>query len=379
MIIIELKNLFSPGKIGNVTIENRLVRSATWESRATEDGYVTDSLIGFYEELAKGGVGLIITGYIAVDPIGAQTTRMTRIYNDSYIPGQKKLVSSIHEYSDVKVAAQIAHTGNNVISRRKVTVGPSPLRDPLTKKVCRELKNDEIKDIIKKFSEAGLRAYDCGYDMIQLHAGHGYLLSDFISPFTNKRNDEYGGSTLNRLKIVIEIYNQIRDNLGKSFPITIKLITQDFLGKEKGLNLEEGVVIAEHLVDLGIDAIEPTSGRTNLRMTNNKSFPSVIFNSPENGNYYLANAKALKPIMKDCKLILMGGIRDPIYADKILEEEIADFISMCRPFIYEPDLARRWKSGDLSPSLCTNCNACFGIGERREVYCVVKKKLEKER
>ena len=155
MIIIELKNLFSPGKIGNVTIENRLVRSATWESRATEDGYVTDSLIGFYEELAKGGVGLIITGYIAVDPIGAQTTRMTRIYDDSYIPGQKKLVSSIHEYSDVKVAAQIAHTGNNVISRRKETVGPSSLRDPITKKVCRELKNEEIKEIIKKFVEAG--------------------------------------------------------------------------------------------------------------------------------------------------------------------------------------------------------------------------------
>jgi len=375
---MELKYLFRFGKIGNVTINNRIVRSATWESRATKDGYVTDSLIKFYEDLAKGGIGLIITGYIAVDPIGAQTTRMTRIYDDSYLPGQKKLVSAIHEYSDVKVAAQLAHTGNNVISRKLETVGPSPIRDPITKKVCRELKNDEIKEIIKKFTEAGVRAYESGYDMIQLHAGHAYLLSDFVSPFTNRRNDEFGGNILNRLKIIIDIYNQIRDNLGKSFPITIKLITQDFLGVGKGLELEEGVEIAKHLVELGIDAIEPTSGRTSLRITSNRSFPSVNFSSPDDGNYYLPNAKALKPVIKDCPLILMGGIRDPILADKFLDEKVADFISMCRPFIYEPDLANRWKNGDLSPSLCTNCNACFGIGERREVYCVVKKNLEKK-
>ncbi|MFX1494827.1 MAG: NADH:flavin oxidoreductase, partial [Promethearchaeota archaeon] len=312
-------------------------------------------------------------------PIGAQTTRMTRIYDDSYLPGQKKLVNAIHEYSDVKLAAQIGHTGNNVINRNLETVGPSPLRDPLTKKFCRELKNEEIKEITTKFAEAGFRAYECGYDMIQLHAGHAYLLSDFISPFTNRRNDEYGGSTLNRLKIVIDIYNQIRDNLGKTFPITIKLITQDFLGKRKGLDLEEGVEIAKRLVEMGFDAIEPTSGRTSLRITNNKSFPSVIFSSPNDGNYYLPNAKALKPIMKDCPLILMGGIRNPIIADNLLKKKIADFISMSRPFIYEPDLANRWKSGDLSPSKCTNCNACLGIGERREVYCVIKKKLENKR
>ena len=298
---------------------------------------------------------------------------MTRIYDDSYISGQKKLVKSIHEYSDNKVAAQIAHTGNNFISPNKESVGPSPIKDPITKKVCRVLKNNEIEDIINKFAQASFRAYDCGYDMIQLHAGHGYLLSDFISPFTNRRIDEYGGSTLSRLKIIIDIYNQIRDRLGKAFPITIKLTTQDFLGSGKGLDLEEGVAIAKHLVDMDFDAIEPTSGRTNLRMTNNRSFPSVIFNAPEDGNYFLPNAKALKPIMKDSALILMGGIRDPIYANNLLKEKMVDFISMCRPFICEPDLANRWKVGDIKPSLCTNCNACFGMGARKEVSCVIKK------
>lgn len=378
MFIIELKYLFSPGKIGNVQVKNRIVRSATWESRATKEGYVTDQLIEFYDELAKGGVGLIISGYIAVDPIGAQTTRMTCLYDDSYIPGQKKLVKTIHDYSEVKVTAQIAHTGNNVISRDLETVGPSPIRDPITKKVCRVLKNNEIKEIISKFVDTGCRAYECGYDMIQLHAGHGYLLSDFISPFTNRRDDEFGGNTIKRIKIIIDILNLLKEKLGKSFPIMIKLTVQDFLGKGKGLALEEGIEIAKHLVDLGLDAIEPTSGRTNLRITNNKSFPSVIFSTPEEGNYFLPTAKKLKPVMKDCPLILMGGIRDPLSAESFLKEKIADFISMCRPFIYEPDLPNRWKSGDILPAFCTNCNACFGTGARREVYCAFKKKARKK-
>ncbi len=376
---MELNYLFNPGKIGHVTIKNRIVRSATWESRATEDGYVTDSLIDFYEQIAKGGTGLIITGYLAVEQKGAQTIRMVRIDNDSFIPGQKKLVKSIHEYSDVKVAAQLSHTGNNVINRALETIGPSAIRDPITKKFCQELKNNEIQQIIKYFIDAGSRTYDCGYDMLQIQACHGYLLSDFISPFTNRRYDEYGGDLLNRLKILTDIFNGIRDNLGKSFPITTKLITQDFLGEGKGLTLYEGVEITKYLVELGFDAIEPTSGRTSLRVTNNKSFPSVNFSSPEDENYFLPTAEKLKPIMKDCSLILMGGIRNPLSADKILEDKKADFISLCRPLIYEPNLPNRWKNGDLSPSLCTNCNACFGTGARGEVYCTVKKKLEKER
>lgn len=370
-------HLFKSGAIGNVSIKNRLVRSATWESRATKDGYVTDSLIEFYKELAEGGIGLIITGYIAVDPIGAQTIRMSRIYDDSYMKGQTKLVNAVHESSDVKIAAQIAHTGNNVISKDLETVGPSAIRDPITKKFCRVLKKNEIEEIITKFVKAGIRAYECEYDMVQLHAAHGYLLSDFISPFTNRRDDEFGGSTLNRIKIIVDIYQGIRDHLGNDFPVIIKLTTRDFLGEGKGLSLEEGVEIAKHLVELGFDAIEPSCGRTNLRATNNKSFPSVNFNTPEDENYFLPLAKALKPGMKDCPLILMGGIRNPLSAEKILRDQIADFISMSRPFIYEPHLAKRWKNGDISPSLCTNCNACFGTGGRGEVHCVIRKKLEK--
>jgi len=350
VFIIELKHLFSPSKIGNVEIKNRIVRSATHDSKATNDGYVTDKLVEFYDELAKGGVGLIISGYIAVDPIGAQTHRMPYLYDESYIPGQRRLVKAIHEYSDVKVAAQIAHTGNLVPDPNVDTVGPSPIRDPMTKKVCRVLKNEEIRQIITKFVEAGCRAYECEYDMVQLHAGHGYLLSDFISPFTNRRNDEFGGKILNRIKIIIDIFTQLKEKLDKKFPIIIKLTVQDFLGEGKGLALKEGVEIAKYLVDLGFDAIEPTSGRTNIRVTNNKLYPIVSFRNSEDENYFVPTAQKLKPIMKDCPLILQGGIRNPLSAENFLKENIADFISMSRPFIYEPNLPNRWKSGDISPA-----------------------------
>ncbi len=376
---MELKELFSLGKIGNIPIKNRIVRSATWEARATEAGHVTNKFINFYDELAKGGTGLIITGYIAVHAKGAATRNMTCLYDDSYIMGQKKLVEKVHDYSDVKICAQIAHTGAGMYNPAYELVAPSPVMEITSRKVARELKNEEIKEIIKAFVDTSLRAYECGYDMVQLHGAHGYLLSDFVSPFSNKRTDEFGGNTQKRIKILLDIYNQIRDELGKSYPITIKLNTHEYL--RIGLTFEEGMEITRTLVDAGFDAIEPSCGRINLKYSGKKSFPSVMMKSTEDDNYFLPYVKKLKPMMKKCSIILMGGIRNPLLAEKFLREEITDFISMSRPLIYEPDLPNRWKSGDTSPALCTSCNLCFGSGlkGRGEVYCVIKKKLEKKK
>jgi len=373
---MELKTLFSEGKIGNVRIKNRIIRSATYESRATEDGYVTDQLIEFYDELAKGGTGLIITGASAVQASGAGLIRMIHLHNDSYIAGQKKLVMKIHDYSEVKVSAQLVHMGSQVTHSKYDIVGPSPLRDPVSKRVARELKTKEVKEIIKSFVKAGLRVYESGYDMVQLHTGHGYLLSDFISPFSNNRTDEYGGNTQKRMKILVDIYDQLRDEVGKNFPITIKLNIRDYL--RRGLTFEEGKEIAKKLADLGYDAIEPTSGRVNFKVSGNKSFPNVVITSPEEENYFLPYVKDLKSIIKNCSLILMGGIKNPLSAEKFLQEGIADFVSISRPLIYEPDLPNRWKNGDISPALCTSCTACLGSGLRGPVHCIVKRKLERK-
>ena len=375
---MELKTLFSPEKIGNVQIKNRIVRSATWMARASKDGHVTDDLIGIYDALAKGGSGLIIPGLTGVHPGGAATRNMTRLYDDIYIPGQKKLVEAVHEYSDVKIACQLAHTGAQAYHPKIESIGPSVHLDPVTNRTARELTNKEIKELIQAFVDAGCRAYECGYDMVQLHMAHGYLLSDFVSPYANKRSDEYGGDVLRRTKIAVDIYNQLRDKLGKNFPILAKLNTMEAV--PGGLTLEEGKETAKILVNNGFNAIEPSSGKVDFKFSKGKSYPMIMIKSVEDENYFLPNVKALKPIMEDSKMIMMGGIKNPLSAEKFLQEGIADFISMSRPLIREPDLPNRWESGDLSPAQCISCNGCMGAAfSTKPVYCVAKKKLERKK
>ena len=377
MIKIELKYLFRPGKIRNVKIKNRIVRSATYEKRATKDGYVTDRLIKLYRDLAEGGTGLIITGAIAVDPKSSGSQNQAYLYEDSYVPGQKLLVEAVHDYSDVKIAAQLVHIGRQGVHPKYPPVGPSSVLNKYTNLVPRELKIEEIKAIIEKFVEASYRAYESGYDMVQLHAAHGYLLNNFISPYANKREDEYGGDTESRTKILVDIYNQLRDKIGKKFPIIIKLQTEDFI--PEGLTLKEAKKIAKILVDVGYDAIEPSGGGSEMMTKAKNTYPSKAIKTSEDENYFLPTAKELKPLLNECKLILVGGIKNPISAEKILKENHADFISMCRPLIYEPNLPNRWKNGDISPALCISCNSCFMTMMTGEVYCVVKKRLQKRK
>jgi len=379
MDTMELKHLFSPCKIGNVPIKNRIIRSATWVAKATKDGYVTEDLIKIFKDLAEGGTGLIISGYLAIDPSGAATRRMACLFDDSYISGQKKLVKTVHESSDVKIAAQIAHTGNGAFifgNKNFKPVGPSPMINLVLNKPCRELKTEEVRQIIKSFVGTGLRAYESGYDMVQIHSAHGYLLSDFVSPFTNKRTDEFGGDFQGRTKILVDIYNQLRDELDKNFPILIKLNTMDYL--QEGLRLDEAKNIANILIDVGYDAIEPSSGRYDLKFSSRKTYPSVMDKADKNENYFLQNVKMLKPIMRGRPIILQGGIRNPLMMEEFIKENVADFIAMSRPLIYEPGLPKCWKNGDLFPPLCTNFNVCLAVAATDTVYCVVKKKSEEK-
>lgn len=353
---MELENLFSSRKIGNVKIKNRIIRSATSENLAKEDGQAGDRLIEFYSNLARGGTGLIITGGIAVHPSSTLTRNAPCLYDDNFLSGQKKLVAAVHDYSECKIAAQLVHTGRQTGNRKYQPVAPSPIPDKIVKRVPRELKTKGIGDIIKLFGDAGRRAYESEYDAIQLHAAHGYLLSNFVSPYSNRRTDEYGGNTQKRTRILVEIYYQLRDEVEKSFPITIKLQTQD--GVPGGLTLEEGKEIARIVADTGYDAIEP-SGGGGESMMGASGLPSRIIKSPEDENYFLPTVNGIRPLVNDCPVILMGGVRNPSSAEKILQEKAAEFISMSRPLIYEPDLPNRWKNGDTSSALCTSCNACY--------------------
>jgi len=372
---MELKTLFSSKKIGNVQIKNRIVRSATFMHIAEKYGFVGDRYLKVYDELAKGGTGLIITGAVAIDPTGTGGPYQVCLYDDSHMPGHKKLVETIHENDETKVAVQIQHIGRLGVHPKYPTIAPSPVPYKVTGITPRELTTEEVKEYIKKFVETGRRAYECGYDMVQLHGAHGYFLTNFISPYTNLREDEFGGTTSKRTKILRDIYNGIRDEVGKQFPIIIKFQSQDFI--PNGITEDEGVEIAKSLTDIGFDAVEPSGGGAEAQLSKAGRMTSKVIKKEEDENYFLPFAKKIKPVLKNTSLILVGGIRNPISAEKILLDGNTDFISLCRPLIYEPDLPNRWKNGDTSPPKCISCNSCFTTMGKGPVYCVTKKNLEK--
>jgi 2,4-dienoyl-CoA reductase-like NADH-dependent reductase (Old Yellow Enzyme family) len=256
-------------------------------------------------------------------------------------------------------------------------VAPSPIKDKMTGLIPRELSLEEIYELINKFVAAGYRAYLSGYDMVQLHAAHGYLLSNFISPYTNRRVDDFGGNLINMTKILEMIYEQLKDKVGKDFPVIIKLQMQDFV--PGGLKVDEGIKIAERLINKGFNAIEPSGGIGETQMGTKDAYPSKVIHTLEEENYFLPWAKQLKPIMKNCKLILVGGIKNPLSAEQILKEGNANFISMSRPLLYEPDLPNRWRNGDISPAKCTSCNSCYFTMLKEPTYCVVRRKLERKK
>lgn len=370
---MKLETLFSSGKIGNIEIKNRIIRSATYTRSADDDGYVTDQLIKYYTDLAKGGVGLIVTGITSIDQVGKAGRGQACLFDDSYIEGQKKLVNAIHDFPEVKVATQLSHAGR----QGRNPVAPSPIMYQVTKKIPTELTNNQIKETINSFISAGRRAYESGYDLMELNAGHGWLLTNFLSPLTNQRKDEFGGSIENRVRVLVEIYNGIIDEVGKNFPIMIRLQTQDYI--EGGLTLDEGVEIAKILVNTGYAAITPSGGSGDTLLNPGRNYPSIIIKSQEDENYFLPNVKRLNPIMENCKNILMGGVRNPLKTEELLNEQIVDFIAIGRPLICEPDLPNRWQNGDLSPPLCNSCNACYMSILSGSVKCTIKRKLIRQR
>ena len=309
---MELKHLFSKGKIGNIQTKNRIVRSATISGLA-EKGYVSEQQIKFYADLAQGGTGLIITGGTSVAFSGLDAVNQAYLYDDKFISGQKKLVKAVHEYSDVKIASQLIHAGRQGTHPKYPPIAPSAVPNKYTNLIPHEATPEEIRSLTKKFVDAGRRAYESGYDLIQMHAAHDYLLNNFLSPYTNRRSDEFGGNTEKRTKILVDIRDQLQDEVGKEFPVMVKLQTID--GFPYGIDIKEARKIAQILVDASYDGIEPSGGSVETMLTGKKITPSHTIKKPEDENYFLANAKKLKTIKNCCPLILVGGIRNPLIAE----------------------------------------------------------------
>lgn len=368
-----------PKKIGKLEIKNRFVRSATYEGMATEEGHVTEKLIKLYKELAEGGVGLIITGYATVQKSGMTFDTQTGVYNDDFISGLSKIADTVHEHSqDCKIALQISHCGRQ--SRHlENTIAPSAVLEKLTRKMPKEMTIEEIRETIEAFSQAVRRGKEAGFDAVQLHGAHGYLINQFLSPYTNKRTDEYGGTTEKRIKFVEEIYNRSVELVGKDFPILIKMNAVDFL--EGGLTIEESKKIAERLSKIGYAAIEVSASMWDTCKRSKKELGWKPTFLPESRTfvgtknevaYNLPFAKEIKKVI-DIPVIVVGGINSLDLVEKILTEESADFISLSRPLIREPDLPNRWLKGIGDSKVdCLYCNGCLSSVVSGGLRCMKK-------
>jgi len=355
-----------PKKIGPIEIKNRFVRSATFEGMATEDGYVTDQHIELYKTLAKGGVGLIITGYAYVQESGKAFEKQTGVSRDDYIPGLSRIAETVHKNGDnCKVALQIAHCGHQ--SRYlENTIAPSAQEEKLTRKIPREMTREEIRDTIDAFSQAIRRAKEAGFDAVQLHGAHGYIITQFLSPYINKRTDDYGGSIENRTRFLEEIYNKSVELVGKEFPIFIKMNGVDFI--EGGTTISESTEVAKRLENIGYAAIEVSAGIWEVAKLKKKDLgwkstflpeSRIFIGTMNEPAYNLAYAKEFKKVL-DIPVILIGGINSLDLVEQILSNESADFVSFSRPLIREPDLPNRWMKGIGNQKVdCIFCNGCL--------------------
>ncbi len=365
-----MSNLFEQSQLKGIPIRNRFVRSATYEGMANSDGTAKDSLVDLTTDLARGEVGLIISSHAFVEPRGRVRPPQLGVHSDEMIPGLARLARAAHEREACTIL-QLAHGGCTAAEPDGELVGPSAITLP-DGRTCMELAESDIKFIVESFKQGAVRASQAGFDGVQIHSAHGYLLSQFLSPYFNRRSDRYGGSLVNRARIHVEVLNAIRGAVGGSVPVAIKMNSDDFI--DGGFTRNEMVEVARMLEAEGIDAIE-MSGGTGLSPAN-RGFARPGVQPPGEEVYYIDAAKMYKDAVT-APLMLVGGILSYEVASDLVDRGIADFISLSRPLIREPFLVKRWHEGDTSRATCVHCNQCFGPARSGDgIYCVYEAKLK---
>lgn len=337
-----MKKIFEAAALKNIMLKNRLVRSATWEGIADPDGSVTKEAYGLYAELAKGGIGAIITGFTSVALHDYYFDGMMRLCDDALIPQYRKLVAIIRA-EGIPVITQLAL---GAYYREKNGRFQQVEPDNIT--------TSEIKYVIRQFIDAAVRAEKAGFDGVQLHAAHFFFLSRFISPAVNHRTDAYGGSVRNRSRILIEILDGIRKE-APSLHITIKINSNDFT--HGGLDESESLAIGRLLDQAGIDSIEVSGNGTSV---------SGI-KAHVNEGYFVAFAAALAEEVT-CPVIVVGGFRSLDTMEDVLNKTKVELISLSRPLLREPDLPSKMKEDPSVISKCVSCNACYSSQAHKCIF-----------
>jgi 2,4-dienoyl-CoA reductase-like NADH-dependent reductase (Old Yellow Enzyme family)/NADPH-dependent glutamate synthase beta subunit-like oxidoreductase len=347
-------NIFSSIKINNLVIKNRIVMPAMATNFAGVYGDVTDDMINYYKSRAKGGVGLIIVENTNIDfPFGSAGATQLRIDNDRYVPGLSKLAESIKQYG-AKVCLQINHAGASAMSERigeQYIVGPSDIPAKKNGEKQVPLSKDQIYVIIKKFGMAARRAKDAGFDMIEIHGGHSYLIAQFLSPLTNKRNDEFGGSLKNMSRFIELILKEVRNKVGNDYPISLRINGDEFI--EGGRNLSGTIEILNYIAPY-IDILNITAGTA---YNYDKHLEPIQYE--EGWRVYLSNE-----IKKHINIptITVGNIRSPEFVEDILSTKKADMVAIGRGLICDPNWVMKVYNGDINIlRKCISCNiGCVG-------------------
>lgn len=353
-----MSEIFKPLQINRLIIKNRFVRSATVDNLG-ENQVVTDAQLNFYRELARGEVGLIISSGLFPSLDGWAAPGQLGIHTEAMIPSLKKITDTVHE-NDGKIVAQLMHAGwfGNPDLCGLQTVGPSETVNPANNLKVRGLSSDEVEEKVDEFVKAGVRAAEAGFDGVQIHAAHGWLVSAFLSPVTNRRNDNWGGSASNRSRFVIKITEGLRKAVGPDYPILIKLGIKEY--HPEGKSTEEGINSAKLFINAGMDAIEVSEGV--------EETPFNHIRPDRMDPYYVDECKKAREAISK-PLILVGGMRNLSDIEKVVDEGIADAISMCRPFIMDQHIVKKFRQGSSKRSLCTSCNKCIPTMLERNLHC----------
>lgn len=368
--------LFSPFSLNRLEMKNRFVFSACEDNLATDQGFVTDEIIKKDQRIATGEVDLIISSHIAVHPLGKTRKRELGIYSDDMIPGLKNLVDAVHSKGS-KIIFELGHAGVQATEKAigQLPLGPSPSRKN------NEMNEDQIQEVILAFVRGASRSIEAGADGIQLHAAHGYLINEFLSPYFNRRCDLWGGSEENRFRFLHNIITEIKKILPEGVPLLIKLNSNDYT-PEEGVTPKLAASYANRLAELQIDGIEVSCGTSSRSPWNtcmgdipvgeiSKSYPESQRSQVEaflnamvgkfelREGYNLEATKIIRPVMANIPLFAVGGFRHVSNMEDAVKNGYTDLISMCRPFIKEPHLVKHIKEGKLKTVSCTSCNKCL--------------------
>jgi 2,4-dienoyl-CoA reductase-like NADH-dependent reductase (Old Yellow Enzyme family)/thioredoxin reductase len=357
--------LFSTFSAGNLQLRNRIVMVAMGTNFGNQDGTVSDRAISYYAERAKGGAGLIITESSPTSQLGRHRTRCIGAFDDSFIPGLRRLVGSVHEHG-AAIALQLLHAGRN--TSPDVT-GSDPQAPSVVPRypgapIPKPASVDEIKQIILDFGQEARRAKEAGFDAVEIHGAHGYLINQFLSPRANKRKDDYGGSTENRVRLALEVIRQVRKDVGESYPIIFRLSARELV--EGGYELEEALEWAKKIERAGVDVLSVSGGSA-------ESLHTVVqFVSPMSfaEGYLVPVAEAVKRVV-NIPVVAADRLNNPELAEQILREGKADLIGVGRGFLSDPHWpakAARGEEDRIRP--CVACNSClWSLFNQGDVLC----------